>query len=126
MVKNRKSFGVSIILLLAFMLWTIVVCTVDVQPIGPRGSSVGLASMNRLVHRLTGVYLSLYNITDWLGLVPAGICAGFGMLGLAQWIRRKSLRKVDFSIRKCMELWVELGLHIIWMSFGKRMFRGMR
>ena len=98
MVKNRKSFGVSIILLLAFMLWTIVVCTVDVQPIGPQGSSVGLASMNRIVHRLTGVNLSLYNITDWLGLVPAGICAGFGMFGLAQWIRRKSLRRVDFSL----------------------------
>lgn len=98
MVKNRKSFGVSIILLLAFMLWTIVVCTVDVQPIGPQGSSVGLASMNRLVHRLTGVHPALYTITDWLGLVPVGICAGFGMLGLAQWIRRKSLRRVDFSL----------------------------
>lgn len=50
------------------------------------------------VHTLTGVHFSLYNITDWLGLVPLFVCMGFGILGLVQWIKRKSICKVDHDI----------------------------
>ena len=42
--------------------------------------------------------MSLYVITDWLGLVPIGVAFGFAVLGLVQWIKRKSLLKVDRSI----------------------------
>ena len=42
--------------------------------------------------------MSLYAITDWLGLVPIGFIIGFGILGLCEWIKRKNLFKVDFSI----------------------------
>lgn len=81
-----------------FVLWTGLVRTVDVQPIGPLGTSVGFATVNRFTHELTGVHMALYALTDWLGLIPILIAAGFAFLGLGQWIRRKSLRKVDFSI----------------------------
>lgn len=96
--ENRKNFYVSGCLLLAFALWTALVCFVDVEAIGPRGSSVGLATLNSLIHKLTGVHMSLYTVTDWLGLVPIGFAAGFAALGLSQWIKRKNLFKVDFSI----------------------------
>ena len=85
-------------LLTAFVLWTVAICFVDVRAIGPQGSSVGFAGINGFVHTLTGVHFSLYNITDWLGLVPIFVCIGFGILGLVQWIKRKSIRKVDHSI----------------------------
>lgn len=98
MKKFGKWFGVSAGLLAAFALWTIVVCNVDVQVIGPEGSCVGLATINRYVHGLTGVHFSLYIITDWLGLIPVGVCMGFGAFGLVQWIGRRSLLKVDGSI----------------------------
>lgn len=98
MVKFRRKLGVSIALLASFVLWTIAVRFVDVRPIGPQGSSVGFAEINRFVHSLTGVHLALYTITDWLGLIPAGACAGFGVLGLIQWIKRKRILSVDFSI----------------------------
>ena len=96
--KIRNSFIVSMCLLTAFMLWTVAICFVDVQAIGPQGSSVGFAGINGFIHNLTGVHFSLYHITDWLGLVPIFVCTGFGMLGLVQWIKRKSIRKVDIDI----------------------------
>ena len=85
-------------LLAAFMLWTAAICLLDVRAIGPQGSSVGFAGINGFVHTLTGVHFSLYTITDWLGLVPVFVCMGFGILGLVQWIKRKSIRKVDYDI----------------------------
>lgn len=96
--KNKKALVLGASLLIAFALWTVLVCFVDVQAIGPEGSSVGFATLNGLVHTLTGVNMSLYVITDWLGLVPIGVAFGFAVLGLVQWIKRKSLFKVDRSI----------------------------
>ena len=96
--KNRRLFFVGVSLLAAFVLWTVFVCFVDVRAIGPRESSVGFATLNGYVHNLTGVNMYLYVITDWLGLVPIGVAFGFAVLGLGQWIKRKSLLKVDRSI----------------------------
>ena len=94
----KRKFYISAGLLLAFLLWTILVCFVDVGAIGPNGSSVGLAAFNGWFHRFTGVHMVLYHITDWLGLVPVAVGFGFAILGLAQWIKRKSILKVDFDI----------------------------
>ena len=98
MIRIRKNFIVSMCLLAAFVLWTLAICFVDVRAIGPQGSSVGFAGINGFVHDLTGVRFRLYSITDWLGLVPIFVCVGFGILGLVQWIKRKSIRKVDYDI----------------------------
>jgi len=98
MKRIQKSLVASLCSLTAFVLWTAIVCHVDVRQIGPQGSSVGLAGINQFVHSLTGVHFNLYHITDLLGLVPVGICFGFAALGLAQWIKRKHIGKVDFSI----------------------------
>ena len=96
--KSRRLFLVGGALLAAFALWTVLVRFVDVQAIGPKESCVGFATLNGYVHNLTGVNMSLYTITDWLGLVPIGVALGFAILGLVQWIKRKSLFKVDRSI----------------------------
>jgi undecaprenyl-diphosphatase len=42
--------------------------------------------------------MSLYTITDWLGLVPLIFVIGFATLGLVQWIKRKHPLKVDYNI----------------------------
>ena len=85
-------------MLIVFVMWTVAIRFVDVQAIGPQESSVGFATINQFVHNLTGVHMSLYTITDWLGLVPLMFVMGFGTLGLIQWIKRKHLLKVDYSI----------------------------
>jgi undecaprenyl-diphosphatase len=96
--KPKKKLYAGAGLLIAFILWTVAVGLVDVQTIGPLDTAVGFATVNRFVHDLTGVHLPLYTITDWLGLVPLGVVAGFGILGLTQWIRRKRLSSVDADI----------------------------
>ena len=96
--KNQKNLGIAICMLIAFVMWTVAIRFIDVQAIGPQESSVGFATINQFVHTLTGVHMSLYTITDWLGLVPLMFVMGFGTLGLIQWIKRKHLLKVDYSI----------------------------
>ena len=95
---KRKNLFWGLGLLAGFLLWTLLVSYVDVQPIGPLGSRVGFAWINRFVHDLTGVHWWLYTLTDWLSLIPLGFAAGFGLQGLAQWITRKHLRLVDRSL----------------------------
>ena len=95
---DKKKFIVGAGFLAAFVLWTVLVRLVDVRAIGPNGSSVGFATLNGYVHERTGANFPLYTITDWLGLVPIGVAFGFAILGLVQWIKRKSLLKVDRSL----------------------------
>lgn len=95
MKTNKKLLFYAISLLTAFSVWTYLVSVVDLRIIGPNGSAVGFSTVNGYIRDIIGVNFLLYHITDWLGLVPVVICACFAVLGLAQWIKRKSLRKVD-------------------------------
>ena len=94
--KYNLCLGIGSILL--FILWTVLVMTADVKPIGLKGSNVGFATVNYAVHKLTGANMSLYNVTDWLGLVPILVCFIFAGVGLYQLIKRRSLLKVDKDI----------------------------
>lgn len=96
--KFRKNIYVTLALFLLFVLWTLAIKLIDVQPIGPNGSEVGFAALNGLIHNVTGVHMELYIITDWLGLVPVFVAFGFAVLGLVQLIKRRSFLKVDYSI----------------------------
>ena len=96
--RNLLRLYAALALLIVFALWTALLRFIDVQPIGPQGSTVGFAALNGYVHELTGVNWLLYTVTDWLGLVPIAVALGFAILGLVQLIKRRSLRKVDHSI----------------------------
>ena len=107
MKRNEKTYlraGVGF--LTAFLLWTLLIRGVDVQAAGPCGTTVGFAAFNLWFHKLTGVHMTIYTITDWLGLVPIAVCLGFGMVGVFQLIRRRSLLRVDSDM-------ILLGLYYI-------------
>ena len=96
--QTIKKLIIPILSLALFVVLTILVQIVDVKPIGPHNSSVGFSKLNGFVHNLTGTNMLLYIITDWLGLVPIAFALGFAVLGLVQWIKRKSLKNVDYNL----------------------------
>ena len=64
-----------------FILWTVAISLIDVQPIGPQNSSVGFATLNGFIHSLTGVHMAIYTVTDWsrtdTALLYFGICVAW-------------------------------------------------
>lgn len=99
MKKNgKKNLLFGVILLATFVIWTALIQIVDVQPLGQNGTNIGFATFNCWFHRLTGVHMTLYTITDWMGLVPIVVCLIFAGIGLVQLIKRRSLFKVDSDI----------------------------
>jgi undecaprenyl-diphosphatase len=95
---RRKELLPGIMLLAVFVLWTVLIRHIDVQNAGPNGTKIGFATINVWFHRLTGVHMLIYSITDWLGLVPIIICMCFGALGIIQLVKRRSLLTVDSDI----------------------------
>jgi len=97
-MKEKRNLLAGAGLIGAFALWTVLIRWVDVQAVGQNGTKIGFADFNVWFHQLTGVHMTLYTITDWLGLVPIFICLCFGVLGLVQLIKRRSLLSVDPDI----------------------------
>ena len=90
------------LLWLGFVVFTILVRTVDVQDIGPDWSSVGFARLNAKMYLLFDVNESAglfwYKMTEGMGIfaIIIGLC--FAGLGLAQLIKGRSLKAVDADI----------------------------
>ena len=114
-MKVKKMFFKGGVFIVLFIVWTILIQTVNVRNVGINSSAVGFADFNVYFHSLTGVNMALYNITDWLGLVPVFICMIFGVFGFVQFIKRKSLFKVDTDI-------IFLGIYYIVVIFSYLIF----
>ena len=97
-MKEKRNLLTGVGLIVSFVLWTVLIQCVDVQAVGQNGTKIGFADFNVWFHQVTGVHMTLYTITDWLGLVPILICLCFGVMGLVQLIKRRSLLKVDSDI----------------------------
>ena len=114
-MKEKRLLFKGIVLILVFILWTVLIQKVDVKPIGQNGTDVGFATLNLSFHNLTGVNMLIYHITDWLGLVPIFCCMIYGVVGFVQFVKRKSLLKVDVDI-------LLLGVYYVIVIFGYLIF----
>ena len=97
---NKTYFIITAVLFLLFIVFTVLVKTVDVAvpSFDATCPEVGFSSLNAAAHEVLGVSETWYEITDLLGMLDILTVAVFGALGLWQWIRRKSLMKVDSCI----------------------------
>ena len=113
--KGKRFLGIGSVLIVGFVIWTLLIQKVDVQPFGVNGTNIGFSKINCWFHQLTGVHLEIYTITDWLGLVPIFICMIFGGIGCIQLVKRRSLFKVDYDI-------ILLGIYYVLIVFGYLIF----
>ena len=113
--NGKRTLLWGVLLVVAFIVWTVLILVVDVQPLGQNGTNIGFATFNLWFHNLTGVHMGIYTITDWLGLVPVFVCMIFAGLGLKQLIQRRSLFQVDYDI-------LVLGIYYIVVILGYLIF----
>ncbi len=83
---------------LCFIIFTILVKVVDVQPLGAQASLIGFANLNKAVFNLLGTNIFCYNLTQAFGLLAILVAGLFAVMGCLQLIKRKSLFKVDRQI----------------------------
>ena len=96
--KAKKFLLISISLFIIFIVYTVLVKFIDIQAIGPNDSKVGFSSLNQIVHQWFPGNFTLYDITDWGSIVPIGAAFVLAIFGLAQWIQRKKLLRIDGNI----------------------------
>lgn len=97
-MKRKNSFAISLVLFILFGILTWTLVNVDVQPIGPESSTIGLASINKIVDDWIGTSEFWYKTTEVFGYLGILTAVGFALIGFGQLISRKSLFKIDSSI----------------------------
>lgn len=99
-------FGVIILIILLRL--------VDVAPIGPNNTCVGLSHLNECVFNLFGVNMLWYTVTDWLGIAAILTAFLFSITGFIQLLKRKRLLKVDREILVLGGLYlIVIGLYVL-------------
>ncbi len=96
--QDRRNLIISLSLLVAFALWTILVSFVGDEAVGPNESKVGLAGINVFFFNLLGSNETFDKLTDLTMLFSLGVVGVFALIGIVQLFKRKSLLKVDKDI----------------------------
>ena len=96
--KKHKLLIKGSCLVAAFCIWTALVLTVDVQPVGVNGTAVGFATLNSRIHSMTGVNMKLYMLTDCLSIIPVLVCVVHGFMGAIQAVKNRSIFRVEKDI----------------------------
>ena len=105
-MEKKLKFAIAAMFTVLFGACIALVKLIDVQPIGPAGTSVGMATVNRSVFnllsgfttRLLGSGELFDKLSDLMILVAFAVAASFGLVGFIQLIRRRSLFKIDREI----------------------------
>ena len=110
---KKRNIIISIILLFIATIYTILVKNIDVSTIGPNSSSVGFSSINAFFQNLIGSHMTIYKLTEILGIIPLLIAISYALVGAFELFKRKSFTKVDYEIYALGILYIiVLGLYI--------------
>ncbi len=102
----RESLTTALLMTFAAVLLTILVKTVDVQPLGVEGTNIGLASINTGFFAKYGHNETFLKISKVAGIICFATAGGFGVFFLVQLIQRKSLSNVDRNLSVLMLLYI--------------------
>lgn len=99
MKSLKKSYTIdSLLYLLVCAAFTVAVMVVDRGPIGYNAETVGFSFINDYFQKLFPYNETFYTLTQLLGYFALCVVAAFGVLGVVQLIKRKSLLAVDGDI----------------------------
>lgn len=99
MTKVEKTNYITAGVLFAlFIIFTIIIATVDVQSIGPNDSLVGLASINGSIFTKLGTSDIWGKVTDIICVISIMTAIPFAILGIIQLIKEKRIKSVDPKI----------------------------
>ena len=116
MHKKRNIF-LSVFLTILSIVYTYLVKTYDVKSIGPNNSEVGFSRINAWFSNVIGSHMNIYKVTELLGYVVILIVGIYGLIGLYQLIKRKSLFKADKELYILGGLYVSMAL--VYVFFEK-------
>ena len=116
MHKKRNIF-LGVFLTILSIVYTYLVKNYDVKSIGPNDSEVGFSKINAWFSNLVGSHMTIYKVTELLGYVVILIVGIYGLIGLYQLIKRKSLLKVDKELYILGGLYVSMAL--VYVFFEK-------
>ncbi len=116
-MSTKTKYVLSAVFFALFVILMIFLVTVDVAPIGPEGTSIGLSHLNTTFRDMIGVHEDIYELTKFTGIVTIGVVGVFAIMGLVQWIRRKNLFKVDPELLYLGGLY--LTIFILYVVFDK-------
>ena len=97
-MKNIRNIIMSVIMTIFSGVFVYLVKTVDVKAIGPNKSSVGFSGINKAYADMVGSNMTIYKLTEIFGLLVFIIVGIYGLIGIYQLFKRKSLFKVDREI----------------------------
>ena len=86
-MKKKTALALAIGFLALFFIFTILITTVDVKPIGPLGSEVGLSSMNGSFRDAVGYSKTWHSISGKVGYISFALPAVFAFIGIFQAIK---------------------------------------
>lgn len=103
MKKSKKKVIINDIIMgstmfICFILYTFVVANCDVRQISGAASQVGLAGFNEIFFKMLPFNEVFYKISEVFGYLTFLLIAFFGLVGVLQLVKRKSLLKVDKGI----------------------------
>ena len=98
---KKRNYILSIVLLIAAIVFTILVAKIDVKPIGPINpetgiqSEVGFSTINSLIAKKLQFNSTFYKISKYVGYLAFGFVAFYALIGLIELIKKKNLKEIN-------------------------------
>ena len=110
----KEKMNTAILMTVIAVVFTILVGTVDRQPVGVEGTKIGLASINTAFFNRLGYNETCYKLSSIFGILSFALGGGFCVFFVIQLVKRKSLSEVDRNLSFLMVLYaVALVLYLI-------------
>ena len=94
-MRRKKLLRECILLFIIVVVYTILTKVFDVAAVGPQNSEVGFSTINHYLALKIGYNETFYQISKILGIIPFLLILYYGLIGLRQLIKRKSILAVD-------------------------------